>query len=237
VYRVDAVKLRELQPDLIVTQSQCDVCAVSMSDVEAAVSDWVGGAAPKIVSLAPYNLEDVLNDIGRVAMALGAGARGIDYVTELGRQISALAGRTRTAANRPRLACIEWLDPLMAAGNWMPELVAMAAGDNLFGIAGAHSPWMKFEELATADPEVILLMPCGFDIARTLSEVPVLLGNPSWQALKAVRGGKVLVADGNQYFNRPGPRIVESLEILCEILHPEVFAPVHEGTGWRRLPD
>lgn len=235
VYRVDAARLRELQPDIIVTQSQCEVCAVSMRDVEAAVADWIGGTPPKIVSLAPYNLGDVLNDIGRVAMALGVGAQGIEYVTELGRRMSVLEGRAKSGIDRPRVACIEWLDPLMAAGNWMPELVAIAAGENLFGVAGEHSPWIKFEDLASKDPAVILLMPCGFDIARTMSEASALLRNPAWTALRAVRDDQIFVADGNQYFNRPGPRIVDSLEILGEILHPEVFRPSHEGSGWRRL--
>ena len=123
----------------------------------------------------------------------------------------------------------------MAAGNWMPELVAMAGGDNLFGRAGEHSPWMKFEELAAADPEVILICPCGFKIDRTLEEMPLLAQNPAWKGLQAVRSERVFVADGNQYFNRPGPRIVESLEILAEILHPESFSFGHQGEGWRRV--
>jgi iron complex transport system substrate-binding protein len=122
----------------------------------------------------------------------------------------------------------------MAAGNWMPELVEMAGGENLFGRTGEHSPWMKFEELAAANPGVILLCPCGFNMDRTLEELPALTRNPAWPQLQAVRSRNVFVADGNQYFNRPGPRIVESLEILAEILHPERFSFGHEGRGWRR---
>ncbi|HZP44190.1 MAG TPA: cobalamin-binding protein [Candidatus Binataceae bacterium] len=235
VYRVDTQQLRALQPDVIVTQSQCEVCAVSMRDVEEAVAEWIGGTPPKIISLAQYNLGDVLNDIGRVAMGLGVGSRGIEYVTTLSRRMSELEARAKSCGGRPRVACIEWIDPLMAAGNWMPELVAMAGGENLFGAAGAHAPWIKFDDLAAADPETILLMPCGYDIARTLQELPRLTGNPLWARLRAVREGKVFVTDGNQFFNRPGPRIVESLEILCEILHPEAFAPAHRGAGWREL--
>ncbi len=221
VYRVDANKLRELRPDVIVTQSQCEVCAVNMRDVEVAVADWIGGAPPKIVSLAPFSLGDVLNDMGRVAMALGAGVQGIEFVTELSRRMSTIAAQAKVAPERPTIACIEWIDPLMAAGNWMPELVAMAGGQNLFGVAGEHSPWMKFEELAAKDPDVILIIPCGFDLNRTRAEMPALASQPGWKELRGVRKGQVFLADGNQYFNRPGPRIVDSLEILAEILHPE----------------
>src|SRR6266851_4440640 len=235
VYRVDADALRALKPDVIVTQAQCDVCAVSLRDVEEAVGTWIGGPPPKIVSLAPYSLGDVLNDMGRVALALGAGVTGIEMVTQLQRRMTEIARRAKEGAARPRIACIEWIDPLMAAGNWMPELISMAGGTNLFGVAGQHSPWMKVEELATADPDVILIMPCGFDMERAAGELPTLTNRTEWKELKAVRDGRVFLADGNQYFNRPGPRIVESLEILAEILHPQLFRFGHEHTGWRRI--
>ena len=234
VYRVDADRLRELQPDVIVTQSQCDVCAVSMRDVEDAVAQWVG-IRPTIVSLAPYALADIFADIERVATALGGADRGREVTQRLRSRMDAIATQARSIASHPRIAIIEWIDPLMAAGNWMPELVAMATGDNLFGRAREHSPWMKFDELAAADPEVILLSPCGFNMDRTVNELPALTRNPDWPRLQAVRQRKVFVADGNQYFNRPGPRIAESLEILAEILHPERFSFGHEGHGWRRL--
>jgi iron complex transport system substrate-binding protein len=133
------------------------------------------------------------------------------------------------------VACIEWIDPLMAAGNWSPELVEMAGGVNLFGEAGKHSPWMSWEALVAADPDVIFISPCGFDIARTTEETDLLTGKPEWRELKAVKEDRVFVADGNQYFNRPGPRLVESLEILAELLHPELFNFGHEGKGWVRL--
>jgi iron complex transport system substrate-binding protein len=234
VYRVDADRLRELQPDVIVTQSQCDVCAVSMRDVEDAVAQWVG-IRPTIVSLAPYALADIFADIERVATALAVTERGSEVTRRLRSRMDAIATEARPLASVPRIAIIEWIDPLMAAGNWMPELVAMAAGGNLFGCAGEHSPWMKFDELTAADPEVILFSPCGFNMDRTLNELPALTGNPEWPRLQAVRQRKVFVADGNQYFNRPGPRIAESLEILAEILHPERFSFGHEGHGWRRI--
>jgi iron complex transport system substrate-binding protein len=123
----------------------------------------------------------------------------------------------------------------MAAGNWMPTLVEMAGGTNLFGTAGEHSPWMKFDDLAAKDPDVILISPCGFNMDRAAQDLPVLTNQPKWRQLAAVRNRRVFMADGNQYFNRPGPRIAESLEILAEIVHPELFNFGHQGSGWRRL--
>ena len=234
VYRVDAPKLRELRPDVIVTQSQCEVCAVSESDVETAVAEWLG-ARLKIVSLAPYGLDDVFTDMQRVADALGAAPRGVELVAKLRNRLAAIAGKARNAPERPTVATIEWIDPLMAAGNWMPTLVEMAGGSNLFGTAGEHSPWMKFDDLAAKDPDVILISPCGFNMDRAAKDLPVLTSQAKWQQLAAVRNGRVFMADGNQYFNRPGPRIAESLEILAEIVHPELFRFGHEGSGWRRL--
>ena len=234
VYRVDSDRLRELHPDVIVTQSQCDVCAVSMRDVEDAVAQWTG-RRPKVVSLAPYALRDVFSDIGHVATQLGATARGEEVVGRLQQRIAAIATRAAATRSRPRIALIEWIDPMMAAGNWMPELVALAGGANLFGTAGEHSPWMKFEDLVAADPDVILIAPCGFDMDRTAAESPVITTRPEWARLKAVRDRRVFLGEGNQYFNRPGPRIVESLEILAEILHPELFSFGHQPSGWRPL--
>ncbi len=234
VYRVDADRLRELRPDVIVTQSQCDVCAVSMREVEDAVAQWTG-SRPRIVSLAPYALRDVFADMEHVAEALGASVRGTEVVGALRARLAAIELRARAAATRPRVACIEWIDPLMAAGNWMPELFAMAGAENLFGRAGQHSPWMKFAELAAADPDVILIAPCGFTMDRAALDLPALTAHPEWPRLKAVRSRQVLLGEGNQFFNRPGPRLAESLEILAEVLHPELFAFGHEGSGWRRL--
>ena len=143
--------------------------------------------------------------------------------------------RATRLRNRPRVACIEWIEPLMAAGNWIPEMVDMAGGVNLFGIAGEHSPWMRWDELAAADPDIILVLPCGFDIAQSRAEMRVLAAMPGWAKLRAVRGGRVFLTDGNQYFNRPGPRLVESLEILAEILHPAHFSFGHRDIGWAVL--
>ena len=234
VYRVDADLLRELKPDFIVTQSQCDVCAVSMRDVEEAVAQWTG-SHPQVISLAPYALRDVFSDIEHVSTALGVHNHATAVVERLRERMRAIEDRARNVTSRPRVACIEWVDPMMAAGNWMPEMVEMAGGANLFGTAGEHSPWMKFEEIVAADPDLILIAPCGFNMDRAALDLPILTSHPEWAGLKAVRNGQVLLGEGNQYFNRPGPRIVESLEIMAEIFHPQLFSFGHEGPGWRRL--
>lgn len=234
IYAVDAELLDRLEPTLIVTQTQCEVCAVSLKDVEAAVCELVR-SQPKIVSLEPNSLHDVWNDIRRVAAALDVPERGEALIDELNARLVEVARRTMgQTSRRPTIACIEWIDPLMAAGNWVPELVELAGGKNLFGEAGKHSPWMTWDELVAADPDLIAVMPCGFDIPRTESEMAPLTDRPEWKRLKAVRENRVYLTDGNQYFNRPGPRLAESAEILAEILHSELVDFRHEGTGWIR---
>ncbi len=255
IYRVDADMLKALAPDVIVTQSHCEVCAVSEKDVEAALQVWsatpsraaheVSGAAesltscaalPKIVSLSPNNLADVWQSIRNVADALEVSPKGETLVQRLELRVAAISQRAKSV-EQPTVACLEWLDPLMAAGNWVPELVALAGGQNLFGSVGKHSPWMTWDQLLQADPMYLIAVPCGFDLAKTRIEMHGLTQHPEWQQLQAVRKGRVFVTDGNQFFNRPGPRLVESLEILAEIFHPEIFDFGHEGSGWKRWID
>jgi iron complex transport system substrate-binding protein len=235
VYEVHTDLLEQLQPDIIITQAQCEVCAVSLQDVERAVCQLVA-SQPRIVSLEPNRLADVWADIGRVAEALDANQHGAEVVAQLQRRVHTIAERASPLL-RPTVACIEWLDPPMAAGNWVPELVELAGGANLFGQAGEHSPWLQWQQVVDADPDVLVLMPCGFYIERTLSEIHVMAERPGWQALKAVQNGRVYITDGNQYFNRSGPRLVESLEILAEVSHPAVFNFGHEGSGWERMKE
>lgn len=231
VYQVDAGLLRQFEPSHIITQTQCQVCAVSLKDVEQAVCELVD-SKPTIVSLEPNALADVWADIQRVADALGVPERGQQLIQELQSRMVRIANKAKRVKAQPRVACIGWIEPLMASGNWMPELVEMAGGVNLFGEAGKHSPWFSWKELRRKDPDVILTLPCGFDIERTREELPALMRKPGWSDLKAVRERRVYVLDGNQYFNRPGPRLVESLEILAEILHADVFHFGREGRGW-----
>jgi iron complex transport system substrate-binding protein len=234
VYRVDIDKLRELRPTVILTQDQCEVCAVSLRDVEEALGDWLD-EPPRLISLSPNRLGDVWGDFERVATALGEAQRGRDFAASLSNRLAEISEQALRIRAKPSVACVEWIDPLMSAGNWMPELVTLAGGRPLFGETGTHSPWLEWETLRNADPEIIILLPCGFDIERTRRELDPLTAKPGWAELEAVRSGRVFVADGNQYFNRPGPRLVESLEILAEILHPDHFAPRHQDVGWQTL--
>lgn len=231
VYRVDAGLLEELQPTHIITQTQCEVCAVSLKDVEQAVCDLVS-SKPQIVSLAPMCLADVWEDIQRVADALGDSDAGRRLVASSQDRLESVAQRAKRQPVRPTMACIEWIEPLMCAGNWVPELVELAGGRDVLGRAGVHSPYMTIDALAAADPDVIAVMPCGFDIARTREEMKAMSSSRQWRDLRAVHVGRVFLTDGNQYFNRPGPRLVESAEILAELLHPDVFPPLHRASGW-----
>ena len=235
VYRVDPDLLNRLAPTVIITQTQCEVCAVSLSDVEQAVCELVS-SQPAIVALEPMALGDVWRDIQSVATALDAPARGDALLADLSGRLE----QVRTAAphgdRRPRIACIEWVDPLMTTGNWVPELVECAGGVDVLGTAGEHSGYLDIAELAAADPDVIAVMPCGFDIERASRDMPALTARPEWSELRAVRDGRVVVADGNQYFNRPGPRLAESAEILAEVLHPGQCDFGHRGGGWQPWP-
>lgn len=232
VYRVDTELLDRLAPTVIITQAQCEVCAVSLQDVEKAVCELVG-SHPRIVSLEPMALGDVWKDIRRVASSLGDPARGNDLVRRLADRLAALRDATSRIERRPSIACIEWIDPLMSAGNWVPELVECAGGTNLFGESGKHSGYLDMERLAAADPDVIAIMPCGFGIERSCREMPPLATHPLWRELSAVQEGRVIMTDGNHYFNRPGPRVVESAEILAEFLHPAQFDFGRYGHGWQ----
>lgn len=234
VYTVDGARLKELAPDIIVTQTQCEVCAASPKDLERALADWTG-ATPEIVSLEPNALDDIWSDFRAVARALGDEPAGDRLVSEMRTRMAAVEADARGLAPPPTIACIEWIDPLMAAGNWVPELVAMAGGRDVLGRAGEHSPWITWEALTAADPDVILVLPCGYDIAKTRRDLPALTGRTGWPDLQTVKSRRVYIADGNQYFNRPGPRLADSLEILAEVLHPDSFRFGHEGTGWQRL--
>lgn len=231
IYSVDTEMLDRLRPDVIITQTQCAVCAVSLDDVERALCSIVG-SRPKIVAVEPNGLEDIWVGIRQIAEALDVTGAGEGLVLRSHERLNALSERSGRQPSRPTVACIEWIDPLMAAGNWVPELVQIAGGTNLFGEAGRHSPWMSWEDLVAHDPEVIVVMPCGWDIARSKREMPVLVNRPEWQRLRAVQTGRVLLTDGNQFFNRPGPRVVESAEILAEMLHPDAFDFGHRDRAW-----
>jgi iron complex transport system substrate-binding protein len=230
VYRVHGDALKALEPDVIVTQDHCEVCAVSLADVEAATCTWTGRPV-RIISLKPDSTADIHADIRRVAAGLDAAAAGETLIAGMQARIDAVRRRVAGQA-RPRVAFIEWVEPLMAGGNWMPELIEAAGGQNLFGAAGKHSDWMQWEELRAADPEVIVVAPCGYGLERCLQELPLLQARPGWQDITAVRNGRVCFADGNAYFNRPGPRLADSAEMLAEMFHPATVPPAFKDVAW-----
>ena len=235
VYRVKGDLLRDLSPDIIITQTQCEVCAVSLKDVEEATCELIGdGKRPRVISLTPNALANIWSDIRRVAEALDAKEKGEALILSLQRRMRAIAQKTKNL-KRPTIASMEWIDLLMTGGNWMPELIEMAGGKNLFGEAGKHSPMLRWDGFSASDPDAIIVHPCGWDIPKSREEMKTLIRKSEWKNLKAVRNGRVFLCDGNQYFNRPGPRIVESLEILAEIFHPEIFSFGHQGRGWEKM--
>jgi iron complex transport system substrate-binding protein len=229
IYRLDLDQLVQLQPTHILTQAQCEVCAVSLDDVETAIATLTNCTA-QVISLQPHTLEEVWADLARLSQIFAVDST--ESLMSLRDRVERC--RTQSRATRPRVACIEWTDPLMVAGNWVPELVELAGGENLFGTVGAHSPWMQWSELYDADPDVIAFMPCGFDLAQTQQAAQefVLQHLSEWSSLRAVKMQRVYLTDGNQYFNRPGPRLVDSLEILSEILHPDGIQYGYASQGW-----
>lgn len=231
VYNVFADILNELKPDIIITQAQCEVCAVSLKDVQQAVCHIVE-SRPGIISLEPMNLADIFKDIQKVAYALHIPTQGKELIASLQNRIHSVRKLTELIPDKPTVACIEWLEPLMNAGNWMPEIIELAGGINAFGTAGEHSHYITWNDILQNNPDVLLIMPCGFDIPRILHEINLLTSKPGWENLKAVQHKQVYITDGNQYFNRPGPRIVDSLEIIAEILYPPLFAPTYHQQGW-----
>ncbi len=234
VYDVYEDALNQLQPTHVVTQSLCEVCAVSLKDVQEAVARQLSSNL-KIISLQSCSLAEVWNDIRFAADALGVPLEGRQLVESLEHRVDLITGKALTVSLRPSVACLEWLQPLMAAGNWVPELVELAGGTGLLGEAGRHSGYIDWEQFKEADPDIILLIPCGFDMGKTERELYCLTQRPEWRSLKAVVDGRVYLADGNQYFNRPGPRLVESLQILAEIIHPKLFSPSLRGVAWRSV--
>ncbi|MEK9673121.1 MAG: ABC transporter substrate-binding protein [Rhodospirillaceae bacterium] len=223
VYQVLDDVLKDLAPDVIITQDQCKVCAVSLADVEAAVCAWTGQST-KMLSLKPMTLSDVIGDIGRVADALGVHDDGARGQAALRARADALT--VKPQGTRPRVACIEWTDPLMAAGNWVPELVDIAGGADIFGRPGDHPPWITWGDLKAADPDIVVFMPCGFGLERTAAEARAMIDRfPDVAQMTAAKLGRVYATDGNAYFNRPGPRLVDSIEILRRIISDDRMHP------------
>ena len=234
VYTVNREAIKKLAPDVVVTQAQCEVCAVSLKDVEGALENYLDKQA-RIISLQPNSLDDIFNDITTIANALNVSGAGSMLLDELNEWVGIIRHKLKFSDSKPTVACIEWLEPLMLSGNWVPELVNIAGGVSILAEPGKHSPYVQWDDIRLQNPDIIIVMPCGFPIERTLKEIDVLLQLPGFSELKAVKNNRVYIADGNQYFNRPGPRIVDSIEILAEIIHPKQFIFGYEGDGWIRF--
>jgi len=231
VYEVNTELMKQLAPDVVITQDQCAACAVSLPEVEQALANELEKPA-RIVSLQPDSLAGIMDNIAEVACALNVVPAGNALLEDLQERVDLIQHKLKFIENKPTVACIEWLEPLMVSGNWVPELVQIAGGTPILAEAGKHSPYIDWTDMRLQDPEIIVLMACGFSIERTLKEIDILLQLPGFADLQAIKNKRFYIADGNQYFNRPGPRIVDSIEILAEIIYPKQFIFGYEGEGW-----
>ena len=232
IYRVKEDTIRSLKPDIIITQSQCDVCAVSIKDVRIAIEQAIG-INPEIISLSPTCLEDVWNDILELGIVLEKESIAKDIVENIKSDISIISKRNKNK-DPVSVGCIEWIEPLMFAGNWVPEIIQIVGGISLFGLVGEHSNWSKYEELYQHDPDKIIFMPCGYNMNKTEAELSNLTHDVRWKSLKAVKANEVYLTDGNQYFNRPGPRLLDSIKVMDDIINNKNVYNF-KNYGWRRL--
>ncbi|WP_373651608.1 cobalamin-binding protein [Schlesneria sp. DSM 10557] len=226
LYTLDLPVLSRLKPDLIVTQALCDVCAVAESEVNAAICTLPG--RPQVVNLEPTTLSEVFECLDLVGRAAGATKQAADAIEQLQARVSAVRERAEQATDRPRVLLLEWIDPPFSSGHWSPELVRIAGGAEVLGQEGKPSRTIGWDEIVAARPEVVVIACCGFDVERTCQDLPILARNQDFMNLPAVRDGRIYLMDGNAYFSRPGPRLVESLEILAHALHPTVH-PLPQG--------
>ncbi len=231
LYELDLAQVQALQPDLIVTQNQSELCAISFAELEKQAANQLG--AVKILSLSAQDVGGVWDDLRQVAQYLGVLDLGDRLIFRLQQRLAKIAGGVH--ATQRRVLCLEWLDPLMGMGNWVPELVEMAGGIPLLGQVGEHAEQINWEQIEAADPELIILSPCGFSLAQTQASLAALQSQPQWQALAAVQNKQVYLVDGKQYLNRPGPGLADSAEILAEIIHPADFDYGYRGQAWLPL--
>jgi iron complex transport system substrate-binding protein len=229
LYTLDYDLVRSLAPEVVLTQRLCDVCAVDYGTVESFARTLPD--PPRVVNLEPSSLEGMFANVAEVAEAMGEPNRAAPVIAALRTRVEAVKSKAATATTRPRCVLLEWVDPPFCAGHWGPELVALAGGTDPVGRPGTKSARIPWEEVVEAKPEVLVLALCGWKATRALEDLPILLNRPGWADLPAVRAGRVFAVDADAYFSRPGPRLVDSLEILASLIHPEVFGatPLHEG--------
>src|SRR2546428_2027839 len=219
IYILDDEILKKAKPDLIVAQGLCEVCSPYTKEISRAVA--ILDNKPEVLILEPKNLEDILQNILDVANKVAKLKEGQNLVDTLQNRITKV--QTRPKKSRPKVLCLEWLDPLFTAGHWVPQMVDMAGGINGISITGEQSRRMEIDEALYFDPDVIILMPCGFDVKRTILEYEKLANNIQWKMLKAVKNNEIYAVNANEYFSKPGPRTITGLEILAKILHPEIY--------------
>lgn len=233
IFDVDEQLLRQLRPDIILTQDQCKVCAVSYGELKNAVKDTLGSST-QILSVSPASLQEIYRSFQEVADILGVPTKGEELVRRIRQGFDEIRDKT-DGLEKPSVVALEWMDPLMTGGNWMPEMIEIAGGVPHLAEAGKHSPWCKWEMVVSCDPYILLIMPCGYGISQTVREMNVLADRDHWSELTAVRQNNVYILDGNHYFNRPGPRIKESVQILAEIFHPDEFGRQSGSDSWIRF--
>jgi iron complex transport system substrate-binding protein len=228
LYQIDEDLLRTLAPDLILTQNLCQVCAPSGNEVSQVIKTL--GRAPEILWLTPQSLGEIFDNVRELGAATGRTAEAEQLIANCEARIERLAARLHGAAEQPRVFCMEWLDPVFASGHWVPELVKLAGGVDVLGSERAESVRVSWEEVVAAAPEVVVIMPCGFNLEQTMKQIWSVFGFQKSAAarqffnLPAVRNGRVYAVDANSYFARPGPRVVEGAELLARLIHPDLFA-------------
>jgi len=237
LYDVDAALLASLKPDVIIVQKQCEVCAVSPGDIVRAATSQPVLASARVVALNPGSLDGIFDDVRAVAGAADRGADGDRLIASMKSRMEAVRSRAAAAKSRPRVMCIEWIEPMMLGGNWMPSLIEYAGGTCNLVRADEKSIEVDHDAMLEFDPEVVVVMPCGFDLKRTLREAHDLKSYPGWYDMTAFKARRIYAVDGNAYFNRSGPRIVDSLEILAGLIHPDAFSDfaTKYASAWSRI--
>lgn len=233
LYTLNREVLDQLYPDLIVTQALCDVCAVATEEVTAAACSLPG--APRVINLEPTSLSEVFDCIKLVGDAAGRSDHAVNVIADLQARVDAVAARTQTVSTRPSVVLLEWIDPPFSSGHWSPEIVRLAGGLEAIGRKRERSQTITWDQIRAVDPNVLVIACCGFDMERTWQDIPILTSYPGFHELNCVRTNQVYLVDGNAYFSRPGPRLVESLELLANVVHPNVCPAPESCLPARRL--
>jgi iron complex transport system substrate-binding protein len=220
LYELNEILLTRVRPDLVITQDLCHACAIAPPQLEKALRALP--SPPRVLSLSPSTLDEMLADIERIGEAVGRSLEAANLVSRLRARLDAVLLQVAQAGKHPRVACLEWLDPLFAAGHWVPEMVAYAGGVDVLGTPGSPSAQITWAQVQAAKPDVLVIMPCGFSIERTKQELHRLTAHAGWRKLPAVRHGAVFLVDASSYFNRPGPRLIDGIEMLAACLHPSL---------------